>query len=331
MKAWLAATPAVAAIWLGAKAPELKPIVNPPIQQVGLEAHDTHASASMLGQFRTSMSSSLFLRADLYLHGGVEMRPLSDDEARRGVKGVGGTQEAEKLHDDSKIVTVIPGAERDFRGIFGDVERSISSYRRMEGHAHSSPTQSLPLFRLMTWLDPNFIKGWTTGSFILLWDRKPGCVEKALALLNEGLKHNPKSIEILSQIAYIHLRDLSEIGYGGRHYDRALPVAIDAIRVGMENLKTLNEEERDALRQSFQRVSVCFREMGMFQEMKENSQSGLQIFPGDGPLTKHLNDSVALLKSPRAKISTVEDGLDKDDEEHDHEHDHDHHDETHEH
>lgn len=326
MKAWLAFAPAVTAIWIGSRAPEIKPIVNPPIQQVGLEAHDTHASASMLGQFRTSMSSSLFLRADLYLHGGVEMRPLSDKETKSGIKGVGGAKEAEKLHDDSNIVTVIPSAERDFRGVFGDIERSISSYRPMEGHAHNSPTQSLPLFRLMTWLDPSFVKGWTTGSFILLWDRKPGCAEKALALLNEGLSHNPKSIEILSQIAYLHLRDLSDIGYGGRHYDRALPVAIEAIRVGVENLQTLNEDEREALKQSFQRVSICFRELGMHQEMKENAQSGLQLFPGDGPLTKQLQDAEKLLKSPKATIIQDDktsshgnhDGHDHPNETHDH-------------
>lgn len=296
MKQWLAIAPAVAAVWLGARSSEVKPIVNPPIKQVGLEAHDTHASASLLGQFRTSISGSLFLRTDLYLHGGVEMRPLSDKEIKAGKHGVGGAHESEKLHNDNNIVTVIPGEERDFRGVFGDVERAISSYHRMEGHEHSNPTQSLPLFRLMTWLDPSFIKGWTTGAFVLLWDRKPGCAQKAMALLEEGLKANPESIEILSQIAYIHLRDLSDIGYTGRDYEKALPISIDAIRIGIHNLKALNDSEKGALLDSFRRVSICFREMGKFQEMKENALSGLQVFPGDGPLEKQAAEANELLR-----------------------------------
>src|SRR5579864_179950 len=60
---------------------DLQPLVSPRASDMaGLQAHETHASASLLGQFRTSFSSWLWFRTDLYLHNGVEMRQMTDDE-----------------------------------------------------------------------------------------------------------------------------------------------------------------------------------------------------------------------------------------------------------
>jgi hypothetical protein len=224
------------------------------------------------------------------------MRPLSESELKAGKKGVGGSEhESEKLHDDSKIVTIIPSKKDDFRGLFGDAERAIASYKDMAGHSHNNPTSTLPLFRLMTVLDPQFVQGWTTGGFIVLWDRKKGCVEKSLSFLEEGLKHNPQSIDILTQIAYCYLRDMSDIGYPGRQYNKALPFMLRARDVGVENFKVLSEKEREALLENYRRLAVSFREVANFAQMEAAAKEGLQFFPNDGPLSARLAESQKLI------------------------------------
>jgi hypothetical protein len=157
-----------AAIAAGVAIQSVAPEVNPPNRPAGLNAHDEAAGASLLGQFRTSAAAWLYLRADLYLHNGVEMRPLTEAEIKSGRVGVGVHEDEQQLHgDEMNMVTVVPGREQDFRGIFGDIERATNAYKDMTAHKHNDPMDSLPLFRLMTYVDPQFIPGWTTGATIM--------------------------------------------------------------------------------------------------------------------------------------------------------------------
>lgn len=307
MKQWIAVGSVIGAMAVGSQAGFVKPIMNPPVRAVGLEAQDTHAAASLLGQFRTSVSSFLFLRSDLYLHGGVEMRPLTAQEVKSGKTGVGhAADETEQISDDDHIVTVIPSKKEDFRGVFGDVERAVASYRDMKGHHHQSPSQTLPLFNLMTRIDPQFVDGWTTAGYILLWDKKPGCVEKSLDFLQRGLAENPESIDILGQIGYCYLRDIKEIGYEGRHFDKALPYLEKARKIGLDNFKLLSDKEKEALEENYRRLSICYRELGKFREMKANAAEGLQLFGQDGSLRLHLQEAEKLLAGQKTEKSNLE-------------------------
>jgi hypothetical protein len=202
-----------AALATGLNVQSLQKQVNPPARVAGLEAHETHASASLLGQFRTNGSSWLWLRTDLYLHNGVELRPLTEAERRIGRKGVGSAEaDLGKAMGDDDVVTSIPSADRDFRGWFGELERATAPYRGMTNHTHNDPEQALPLFRLMTWLDPSFIDGWTTGATVIARERNKEGTRKSLQFLHEGLQANPGSVSILNNIAFIHItrqRDLA--------------------------------------------------------------------------------------------------------------------------
>jgi hypothetical protein len=331
MRNWIVAVSVFSAISIGTQSDLVKPIVNPPQKIVGLEAQDTHAAASLLGQFRTSLSSFLFLRADLYLHGGVEMRPLSKSETSAGRTGVGGAKtDTEEIHDDSKIVTVIPAEQDDFRGIFGDVEREVASYRDMKGHHHLSPVQTLPLFRIMTLLDPQFIQGWTTGGRIILWNRKDDNIAKAIGFLSQGLAQNPESIDILSEVSYCYLQPFK----GQRRYLEAIPFLEKAKGIGTENWSILSEQEKEALLRCYRSLSVCYRETGKFVEMKSNALKGLELFGNDGSFKIHIDQADKLITGQKiGKVSTVEEkDLDKKAGDHDHDHDHSHgHDHDHKH
>lgn len=263
--------------------------VNPPFRPAGLEAHDSHASASLLGQFRTTLSGWLFLRADLYLHNGVEMRPLTSGEVRAGRTGVGGSDDGhEKLHDDSKIVTVIPMARDDFRGWIGDIERAVSAHKDMKGHDHNDPKTTLPLFRLMTWLDPQFTVGWTTGGMIMARDRTPEGTKRVVAYLQEGLRHNPKSIDISQTLGYIVLTRQGQLR-------EAIPLFDQAREVGWANREHLSEAEREALLQSYRWLSLCYRDTFQFGPLKDTVAEGLSLFPDDPLLLRQKHRPISIL------------------------------------
>ena len=276
----------LAAITGGFAITSIRPIVNPAIKPAGLEAQDSHAAASLLGQFRTSLSSWMFVRADLYLHNGVEMRPLTEAEMKLGKKGVGNGEAGKaKIHNDEIIVTVVPSKEQDFRGWLGDIERATTSYKDMKGHHHNNPKTTLPLFRLMTWLDPQFVPGWTTGATILRWDPSKEGDNKALAFLLQGLEQNPKSIDILTQIGFLYLRadENSQL----RDMASAVPYLEKARALGIENLRVLGEQEREALLETYRWLGLAYRDLHRSEDRQRVVNEGLRIYPDDGVL-KHL-------------------------------------------
>src|SRR5579871_1034785 len=123
----------------GLKAQDVRPIVNPPIRDETLDVGENSSTASLVGQFRTTASAWLWLRADLYLHNGVEMRPVSQDELKNGRTVDNAKDDGhEQLHAENEV-TAVPSKDRDFRGIFGDVERQVASFKDMHGHTHNDP------------------------------------------------------------------------------------------------------------------------------------------------------------------------------------------------
>jgi hypothetical protein len=205
--------------------------------------------------------------------------------------------EAEKLDGDAAIVTIIPSEKEDFRGVFGDVERQVASYKDMTGHHHQSPTQTLPLFRLMTWIDPQFIDAWTSAGQIILWENKKNSTDMAIEFLKGGLNQNPQSIDIMSEMAYCYLRSKDvDLENPDSKYQKALPYLEEAKRIGIDHLKELSKKEGESLEENFRRLSVCYRELKQFDKMRDNSELGLQIFGQDASLRTALQEAKLHLK-----------------------------------
>lgn len=278
----------------------LRDTVNPPGLPPGLEAHETHAGASLLGQARTTFSGWLWLRTDLYLHNGVEMRPLTESEKVIGGRGSSSTDNEDKaLHDDSAITTVVPPPEHDFRGIFGDIERSTTAYKNMTHHTHNDPVSVLPLFRLMTWIDPAFIPGWTTGASVLARDRSDEGLTRALDYLGEGLKSNPNNISLNGEIGYLLVARKHQFGAGARYLERAREAAI-------KNSKNLTEEDLEALPEVYRWLALAYREDHLPEKMVAVLREGSHAFPDDLVLKR-------LLEHPQAPGA---DSPDQDDPDH---------------
>lgn len=270
----------VAAVALGAWMPAIKPIVNPPIKSAGLEADEQAAGASILGQFRTSSAAWIYKRTDLYLHNGVELRPLSEQEIRAGRSGVGVDRNSKKLlGDEENLVTTIPGADRDFRGIFGDLERETGPYKDMHRHTHNAPESTLPLFRLMTWVDPQFIVGWTTGAMILN-DHTPEGTRKALAFLKEGLRENPDSIELLTRVGVVTATDLKDIPGSLRWFSQGY-------QIGMQRREHLSDEGKEALLDNMRWVAIVCARLGRTGDVRRVVEQGIRMFPDDQVMLRY--------------------------------------------
>lgn len=306
-----------ALVVVGSNVADLRETVSPPGRPPGLEMHETHASASLLGQFRTSASSWLWVRTDLYLHNGVEMRPLSEAELHAGHKGVGSSDNEDKaLHDDELHVTVIPPKERDFRGLFGDVERATRAYKDMRNHGHNDPVTALPLFRLMTWIDPQFIPGWTTGAAVLARDRSDRGLAKALEILEEGRAKNPASIALNSEIGYL-------LAARRRDFDGAIMSLEHARRLGSGDLGRLSEDDREALPTAYRWLALIYRERGRLDKMYAILREGRHRFPDDAVIERLLEMPPSPLWKPNEPEKVPADAIRADEDDH-HGHDHEH-------
>jgi len=284
----------LAAIGTGWNSLGLKDQVDPPHAIGGLDANDTNASASLLGQFRTSTSSWLWLRTDLYLHNGVELRPLTASERQNGQKGVGSAdKELGAAINDDDVVTSIPSADRDFRGWLGNLERATAPYQDMHEHTHNNPQQALPLFRLMTWIDPNFVEGWTVGSTVIAMDRTDNGTDKSLAFLKEGLADNPQSISILNAISFLYITRKRDL-------DSAVEYLEKARAAGLANAKSLPEDELEEFAQTYRWLALSYRDLNNPLKMDEVLKEGHQLFPDDA-IINMLNDRPPLIATESGK------------------------------
>ncbi len=288
----------LALLCVGWQMPGVAKQIGDTSKPAGLDAHETHASVSLLGQVRTNLSSWLWLKSDLYLHNGVEMRPLTEDEKKRGVQVQAPADDGhEQIHAESEV-TIVPAKESDFRGWFGDLDRATNAYKDMQHHTHNDPMAALPLFRLMTWLDPQFTPGWTTGATIIARDTSKRGTYDALNFLADGLRANPDSVEVLVEIGYLHLTRRGDKQVAAEYFEKARGA-------GQMNVKTLDEDERDAFEQSYRWLALCYRDLDQHEAMRGILAEGLAAFPDD-PVLAHLESAAPLILTEKGQRAWLE-------------------------
>ena len=289
--------------YFGLNAAALRPIANPPFRQSGIDAHDGSASASLLGQFRTNISAWLWVRTDLYMHNGVQMRPITPAEQKAGVGPEKAVKDGNEPLRRETAVTLVPSPDRDFRGILGEVDRSVNAWQDMHNHSHNDPKQTLALFRLMTWLDPQFIEAWTTGAMVFARDRNRQGTQNALRFLNEGLAENQDSIDLLTEVAYVHLtreKDLSA----------AIPFLEKARRIGSAHVETLADNEKDALENAYRWLAMCYRDTHQPKMAARTAAEGLVHFSDDGVLKRLLANADKAIEGTASEAEATRAGGD---------------------
>lgn len=238
------------------------------------------AGATLLGQFRTSMADFLWLKVDKYLHNGVDLRGMTAHE--RGHAHPGHAAHAPGEHDcgHHEDTTVVPAKMRDWRGVFGDLDRAVKPYEDMQNHKHHDPKEALPLFRLMTWSNPRFVPGYVVGASMIARDVSK--VPEAIAFLQQGETNNPHSIEIQSALGML-------VTVHQHRWDQATPYLKRAIALGTSrDPQTLTEDETEAYQNAFRWLVLNRREAGRPVEARQAARAGLQVFPNDTVCRRYL-------------------------------------------
>lgn len=238
------------------------------------------ASASLFGQFRSSMSDFLWLKADKYLHKGIDMRGLTPEERRSETAeqvGHGTGHAADGNREHGSETTLVPSARTDWRGTFGDIEREIKPYADMRAHEHRDPKETLPLFRLMTWSNPQFVLGYTTGAAMMA--RNAAGHAEALRFLEEGKRNNPDSIQIETAFAFLLMKGphqgKPDLASACQHAEQALAHA------HAKDPQTLTEDEKEAWQEAVRWRVLAYRDLGKKAQAIQAAQEGLRAFPED--------------------------------------------------
>jgi tetratricopeptide (TPR) repeat protein len=197
-------------------------------------ARNTSAVARLFGELRTSMSDIMFVKTERYLHNGIGYAPhitekdLSDPDAVQ--TNYNGTP------------TLIRPPTEDWRGFIGDIEREIKPWLDPKTHmSHERGMELLPWFRLMTLVNPHRIRGYRIGAFLMMSRESVDSLQEALDYIEEGLKNNPDSHELLHVKIRLIQQDLAlQRAHGSPAYpetekkylEGALKIARKGIEVG---------------------------------------------------------------------------------------------------
>lgn len=244
------------------------------------------ASASLFGQFRSSMADFLWLKVDKYLHNGVDLRATTNqekDKVSTDTVQSADREDGNRSHHGDET-TVVPSAQHDWRGLLGSVERNVAPYKDMAHHKHAEAKEALPLFRLMAWSNPRFIPAYITGASLLASEKR---TEEAVVFLAEGEKNNPESIEI--QTAFGETLMFRKRDWAGSlpHLQKAIVLA------AARDPQTLNEDEREAWEGAYRWMVLNRREAGDPQGARQAAQAGLRLFPNDVVCRRYLSGAIA--------------------------------------
>jgi len=152
-----------------------------------IERRNESAIGKMLGEVRTTMADMMFVKTELYLHNGVAYAAHLDMDAMQS------TGEIAAKPDADRIATMIPDAPNDFRGIVGELERRVKPWHGPDvPDVHSSATELLPWYRVMTVSDPHNVRAYLVGG----WWLKGAKPEEGLKFAEEGIASNPKAFQL---------------------------------------------------------------------------------------------------------------------------------------
>jgi hypothetical protein len=256
-----------------------------------LGERNSSAFAHILDEFRSTMADTMFVKTNRYLHGGVAYAPrLKMDSADDSQAYAGCTP---------GTPTLVRPATSDFRGFLGDLERQVKPFRAAgETHIHMTADELTPWFRMMTLVNPNYIRGYRIGAKTLAEDKK---WSQALDFLNEGIANNqgnPELFLLYQSLASFHMRGRYHRGYpwGETWVQKGLDAATKAYELGLKQRPPLGEVDKTAgnlawtsdleedFRYSAHMIPLLLREQGKPSEALVKAQEIQAVIPSFMPL-----------------------------------------------
>ncbi|MCC6143089.1 MAG: hypothetical protein IT368_04700 [Candidatus Hydrogenedentes bacterium] len=203
---------------LAAVAPRLHEHTHatPTYQPNEIEAAKESIALSLLGQLQLSVGDLMWLKSMEYLHVGVVQRMPTRAEEEIGFR----RQDAQNVAagmGHTEGVTMVLDSHRDWRGLFGEIERNVKPYST--AHVHDDPVEIIPWYELAVRLNPSLERLYTLGAFYLAdFAHEPG---EARELLEAGIQANPMSFEIHGALGrlYTEYADrLDELDHEHHHH-----------------------------------------------------------------------------------------------------------------
>jgi len=277
--------------------PALVRPVAPPATTGGWSSHGqalavrNHSPLGVvLGSLRTDPVDAVFLRVARFVHGGIHFVPTEDHHR----------DHAHDAHGHG-MTTFVPPPEKDWRGVLGDWHRAVKPWRDPSHHPpHASGIEWASWHRLLTLLDPHYVEGYVVGG----WSLKPHAPQKALALVNEGIRNNPRAFQIHLVRAQILLHQARSaagkqplhahpegtvLGRRAREvFEQAATLAVEqrsgAARTNGDGgwTETMEQDARTAVRMAV----LLQRALGEENQAREMAQTFLRYFPDDRPLER---------------------------------------------
>lgn len=208
---------------LGAAAPYMPQHTygKPRYQPHEVEAAKESIALSLLGQLQMSVGDLMWLKSMEYLHIGVLQRMPTRAEEEHGYRKHDSLNTAAGLGHTEGVGMVLD-RERDWRGIFGDIERNVAPY--VGEHKHDDPVELIPWYQLAVRMNPSLERLYTLGAFYLAdFAHEPG---EAREMLEAGLQANPFSFEIHGALGRLYVdfaEKLHELehdhDHGGEHHE----------------------------------------------------------------------------------------------------------------
>ena len=279
MRAWKATLGAGALLALGAVGDGLAPAVRAeePAQEL--------TAQSVLGELRARAAEFLWLRVEQTLHQGVEVREASADAAHAAEGEPGHVHSAACQHDhdaeaqsDCGHEAVIKSAKCDFRGVLGHLEREVQPYFAPGQHAHGDPNQTIPLYRLMVELNPQFVPAYTSGAAVL--GESGAHAKEALVFLHEGERANPVSIEIQTELGHYYAYYLRDYPSAERHLRRGLEIAA--------RKELLTQDETEARIDGYRWLALTYQYWAKPEQAVTIAQEGRRLIGADVVLERVL-------------------------------------------
>ena len=255
--------------------------------------------ASVLGEFRVSISDFLWLKAEEYHHSGILFRKPTKRETDEGVEEMVHEPENEDpyghhdheihhAHDDEEDhhghdhgdgehhghhgVGVIPSPERDVRGVLGDLDRAVHPNPATDKVEHGPMREMIPLYRMLTLVNPHHVRAYVVGAYVVA--AHMGKPQKAREFLEEGAKNNPESMAIQEALGRLHFFTLRDPDQGLPHFDQALQIG--------ERIATLEAHEETGLRNAFRNKAILlWRIKKDYGGALAVLEAGLNRFPSD--------------------------------------------------
>jgi hypothetical protein len=169
----------------------------------------------ILGESRGIVSSLAFLQADIYFHRGI----MGHDD---GAEECTFTDLMGKPHDRDVDVHEHDDHTEEAHAVPTDPLLRISGKLLIDSHSHMGTEE---IKEIMPWLyyaqklDPNNVMAYTVTSYYLA--RRLGKTSEAIALLRQGMVHNPDSWEICAEMGMVMYQNLKDIPAAIRFFKRA--------------------------------------------------------------------------------------------------------------